>query len=347
MIRFTRLWLCVLCFLVAAGCRKPTEPQNADEKQAALNLQLFGLGYRNYLDSNSRPPRSVDELTTLISSDRPIDFDRYHITWGVDVRAITEPRTVLAYDRAAPEKGGMVLFHDGRVERVSAEAFQQLPKAPPGKRPAERPADATFTPTEYFAEFNKLKEEMGRKYQGKGIGLKGVVQGLGSLGGPPALLVISPGKEHEDVRCILPEGQEFWATISKGQEVTVHGLVREPQMYPILVDCGVASAGPNTGVTITAEELAREFADDGLRAVTKYSDKSFILTGEVVSVTGWASFLGVKLKGTAGAPVECVFSSGLTTKERDKQFVPGAKLKVYAEYAGNGTRLMNCELISK
>ena len=73
--------------------------------------------------------------------------------------------------------------------------------------------------------------------------------------------------------------------------------------------------------------------------------KGFIvLTGEVVSTSSWSTFIGVKLKGVADQPVECVFRS---ETKRDKKFIPGAKLKMYAEYDDNGTRLMNCELISK
>jgi len=354
--RATRSWLCFVGLFIV-GCGKSTESQNATEKEASAdlklfgeastNLKLFGLGYQIYLDRNSRPPRTLDELKTVIDSDRPIDFSRYHITWGVDLWSITQDRTVLAYETVVPEKGGMVLFHDAKVERVSAEEFAKLPKAVAAKLPVDRPADVTFTPTEYVAVCKKLALEMGRKYEGKVIELKGVVKGIGRLSGRPELLVITPGKEQEDVRCFMPEGEEFWAKISKGQEVTVRGLVRQPQGYPMLTDCGIASSGPPTGVTISAEELAREFADDGTKAAAKYEGKSFILTGEVVSTSELLTFCGVKLKGAADQPVECVFRVILSDKERDKQFVPGAMLKLYAEYDGNRTRLMNCELISK
>jgi hypothetical protein len=283
-------------------------------------------------------------LKTVISSTEPIDFDRYQIIWDVDLKSVKQPRTVLAYETVVPEKGGMVLFHDGKVERVSAEEFAKLPKAGAAKSIADRPADVTFTPTEYFAEFNKLKEEMGKKYEGKVIELKGTVKGLGRLSGRPELLVISPEKEQEDVRCFMPEGEEFWAKISKGQEVTVKGLVRQPQGNPMLTDCAVTFSGPSSGVTMTAEELAKEFASDSTKAAERYQGKSFVLTGEVVSTSSWATFIGVKLKGVADKPVECVFRADA---ERDKKFVPGAKLKLYAEYDGNATRLMNCELISK
>lgn len=344
---FSRARLCAIFFLSLVGCGKPTAPKDAAEEKAAVDLKLFGTGYQIYLENNSRPPRNLDELKTVISSDQPIDFNRYHIIWGVDLKSITQRRTVLAYEVIVPEKGGMVLFHNGSVERIPAEEFEKLPKAVAAKPLVERPADVTFTPTEYFAEFKKLDLAMGQKYQGKAIELKGVVKGLGRLSGQPELLVISPGSEQEDVRCFMPEGDEFWAKISKGQQVTVKGLVRQPQGYPMLIDCGIASAGPDLGVTTTAEELAKEFATNGEKATAKYQGKSLILTGEMISETTWATFRGVKLKGTADQPVECVFYCGESTKERDKKFVPGAKLKLYAEYDNNGTRLMNCELISK
>jgi hypothetical protein len=341
---FARRWLCAFGLLCAVGCGKPTAPQDATEANAAVDLKLFGLGYQTYLENNQRPPRNLDELNTVISSDRPIDFNHYHIIWGVDLKSVAQPRTVLAHEVGVPEKGGMVLFHDGKVERVSAEEFAKLPRAAAAKPLRERPADVTFTPTEYLAEFKKLNDKMGQKYEGKVIELKGIVKGLGRLSGEPELLVVSPGKEGDYVRCFMSGGEEFWAKISKGQEVAVKGLVRQPQGYPMLIDCGIASAGPNRSVATTAEELAREFATDDTKAAAKYKGKSFILTGEVVSTSEWSTFRAVKLKGVADKPVECVFHS---EAQQDKKFVTGAKLKMYAEYDNNGTRLMNCELISK
>ncbi len=347
MSRFSRPGLCALGFLCLVGCSKPTAPKDAAEEQAALDLKLFGLGYRNYYETHQRPPRNSDELNTVISSDRPIEFDRYHIIWGVDLSPALPARTVLAYDVAVPQKGGMVLFHTGEVERVTAEEFEQLSRAAPAKPLAERSADVTLTPAEYLAEFTKLNLAMGPRYQGKVVELKGTVKGLGALSGRPELLVIDPGKEHEYVRCLMAGDEEFWARISKGQQVNVKGLVRDPQGSPMLINCGIASAGPATGVTTTAEDLAKEFAADGEQAAAKYKGKSLVLTGEVVSVTAWGTSRGVKLKGTADRPVECVFHSNESSQERDKRFAPGAKIKLYAEYDNNGTRLMNCELISR
>jgi hypothetical protein len=370
--------------MIAVGCGKSTEPQSAAGKEvasdvkpaptgppssarvaekkaasdpkpapapalatgeAASDLKLFGAGYQIFLDINSHPPRSLDDLKTVIASDRPIEFSRYHIIWGVDLKPSTPARTVLAYEVDAPKKGGMVLFKDGKVEHVSAEEFRKLPQTAAAKPLAERTADVTFTPTEYYAEFEKLGMRIGQQYQGKVIELKGVVKGIGTLSGKPELLVVSPGNEQADVRCWMSGEEEFWAKVSKGQQVTVKGLVRDPQASPMLIECEITGTGPSMAVTITAEELAKEVASDGDKATAKYKGKSLILTGEVISAEPRGSLKLVTLKGTTDEPVECFFYSDSSIKAWDKKLVPGVKLKMYAEY-DTGIRLEHCELIS-
>jgi uncharacterized protein (DUF1330 family) len=353
--RYSRYWLCVIGLLFAVGCSKSTNPQSetkpqiateplsAAEKKAANFLKLFWLGYCNHSDNNQRPPGKLEDLKTVISSDEPIDFDHYHIIWGVDLKPIVKSRTILAYEVDVPEKGGMVLFPDGNVERVSAAEFATLPKAIAAKPIAERRADVTFTAAEYLAEYANSRLSMAQNYQGQVIELKGVVKGLG-LGSRAELLVISTGKEQEAVRCFFPDDEEFFAKTSKGQEVTIKGFVRDPQGSPMLTNCGIARLGPSTGIAITAEELAKEFAADNAKASEKYKGKSLVISGEVLSASTSASFYSVKLKGVADQPVKCTFWS---RADLDKKLVPGAKIKLYAEYDGGDIWMTNCQLISK
>jgi len=347
--RHSRTWLCFIGFLIVAGCGKATAPRNeagpknAAETQAESDLTLFGLAYHNFLDSNSRPPRNLDEFKLFASSDQPIDYTRYHIIWGVDLKSITQPRTVLAYDVDAPSKGGMVLFHDGNVERLSAEEFQKLPKAVAAKQAP--PMRVTFTPAEYEAEFKKLGGWMGgNEYKNKLVELKGVSNGIETLSGKPELLVASPGKEQEAVRCFM--SGEFWAKVAKGQQVTVEGRVPQTQGSPMLTECTITSTGPSTAVTITAEQLAREVTANEEAATAKYKGKSFIMTGEVISFEKHPIGLLVKLKGTDNQSVDCQFPSRVATKEWQKNVAPGAKIKIYAEY-NRREELTNCQLITR
>jgi hypothetical protein len=329
--------LCIVGVFVVFGCGKST-----DEKKTATTLKLFGSGYQIYSENNQRPPQNAAELKTVISSDEPIDFDKFHIIWGVDLKSITSAKTVIAYEKSAAESGGHVLFHDGEVVKVTAEEFAKLPKATAAKPIAERNPDVTLTPAEYIAEFKTPGGDMARKYRGKVIELKGVSKGRGPLGDDD-LELITPGKESDVVYCRFAEKAEFLTKVARGQEVTIRGIVREPQGSPILIECSVAKTGPFTGLTMTAEELGKDFEADKSKGYDKYSGKSFLLSGEVVSTSTFGIYIDVMLKG-GQEPVACVLRSD---PERDKKFTPGAKVKFYAECDGNPLRLTKCELISK
>ena len=334
--RLLPAWFCVLGLVAAVGCGK-----SGPGDKASQDLKLFGHAYRIYLDNNEHPPRNLDELKTVIGKGTdPVDFERYHIIWDVDLNSIKEARTVLAYEVAAPEKGGPVLFHDGKTEHVSAAEFAKLTKAVPDKPMAERPADVTFTAAAYLAERAKLEAKMNDQYRGKVIEVKGVVNGVGRYEGN-GLLKVGTGKEYEDVGCVIPTTEELWAKIAKGQEVTVKGLMA--QHGASLVNGGIAHLGKSTAVTITAEQLAKETAADESGTGAKYKGKSFILTGEVDAVLN--DWHGIQLKGAAGKPVECKLEYDF--KMDDPRFAPGTKVKLYAEYQHGGKPLINCRLITK
>ncbi len=115
----------------------------------------------------------------------------------------------------------------------------------------------------------------------------------------------------------------------------------------MMVSCVFNPTGPSLAIITTAEELATEIAADKESAEKKYEEKSFILTGEVLRVEKPGFGMRVILKGTTDKPLICSFYTGNKTKERDKAFVPGAKIKIYGEFNRFGDfQLDKCELIT-
>ncbi len=213
--------------------KKDSPPLGLAEQRVSNDLKLIILGYFNCIDQNQVPPTKLQDIQKFISSDRPLNLSRYVVIWGVNLT--TSPRNaVLAYEPEVPTNGGMVGFSDGSVRKITAEEFSKLPKASPTPSIADQPAAFTLTPTEYYAEFNKLKNMggMAQKYGNKVIELKGIVKGLGRTSGDAEVLVISSGKPEEDVRCFVRDSDEPWAKLAKGQEVSVKGIVPSNRATP-------------------------------------------------------------------------------------------------------------------
>ncbi len=93
---------------------------NKDLRYLALYLQKHG--------KDGRLPAKLDELADL-KREMPqvyqaIRDGAYVVSWGVPYSA----ETIVAYERDAPSKGGVVLTGDGSVRVLSADAFQTAAK---------------------------------------------------------------------------------------------------------------------------------------------------------------------------------------------------------------------------
>jgi hypothetical protein len=76
-------------------------------------------------------PRKLEDMPEL-ERDMPrvykaIQSGDYVVVWGADPNRAPQgaSRTVLAYVKDAPEKGGMAAFLDGGVRQVSADELKQ------------------------------------------------------------------------------------------------------------------------------------------------------------------------------------------------------------------------------
>lgn len=154
-----RCWvvLTALMFLVPCGCAKksakattPTQPApivaGPDNTRPPIGNYIPAAGRlvpmqdlsqfaQMYLtDAITQVPRSLKDMPD-VRRDLPkaypaFEDGRYVVCWGADPNRAPDgaTRTVLAYEKATPEKGGVVAFLDGSVRNVTAEEFKQFAK---------------------------------------------------------------------------------------------------------------------------------------------------------------------------------------------------------------------------
>jgi hypothetical protein len=132
--------------------------------------------------------------------------------------------------------------------------------------------------------------------------------------------------DFEGVRCVLAD-KKPWKKVSPGSKVKVRGKSSEV-ISGDLNPCEIVEAGPNPGVIITAQELARQFAADRKGAGQKYDEKWAYVKGEVAEKTssqGCAVLL--KLKGEKDVIVTCCF--GEAYKRGLESVKVGSQVDVY------------------
>lgn len=155
---FQRIVVVGLFLLASLGCGKKAartpstnaQPQATETTRPAIGNYVPAAGRlvpendlgqfaKYYLaEAIGRPPQSLADLPEL-RRDMPKAYPafvdgRYVVVWGVDPNRAPAgaSQTVLAYEKAAPEKGGVVAFLDGSVRNVTAQEFQTFAK-PAGK----------------------------------------------------------------------------------------------------------------------------------------------------------------------------------------------------------------------
>jgi hypothetical protein len=154
-----RVAVLLLPLVVLSGCKKKpaTTPATAPSPSAVPDSTRPPIG--NYVpaagrlvpehdlgqfakmylaDAIGKPPQSLADMPDL-RRDMPKAYaafkdGRYVVAWGADPNRASDgaSRTVLAYEKAAPAKGGVVVFLDGSVRNVTAQEFQTFAK--PGAR---------------------------------------------------------------------------------------------------------------------------------------------------------------------------------------------------------------------
>jgi hypothetical protein len=186
-----------------------------------------------------------------------------------------------------------------------------------------KPGDFALSAVELQAEFKTDKTTALAKYQGKTIDLSGVVKSVGDDGsGDSGLVEIVTGEGSLGLPCYTVD-REPYARLAPGQTVKLQGVWPKTAGEPRLRDCVIVDAGPSPAFTLTALQLATEYAADPEGVKTKYDGKSLILSGDVVGkITRELGNCTLFLKGIEKTHVEVWFGAihaGKTATIKDGQ----------------------------
>lgn len=165
--------------------------------------------------------------------------------------------------------------------------------------------DLTVTPAEWHAAFKKDPEAARARYKDKVVEMSGTVDGVGPdpYGEVGRLYLEVPNFQH--VECMLAD-KKPWLKVSPGSKVKVRGKLWE-RGTGVLNPCEIVEAGPNPAVTISAPELARQFAADRKEARKKYHDQWAYVKGEVAKKDAEKFQVQLTLKGAGDITVRCIF----------------------------------------
>jgi len=124
----------------ASGCGPSPTYRTEMPAQEVLSLEEIGNFLRMHKKGGKPAPKSIKELAPMENG-----FPQAYMGlrsgavvayWGVEFDP-TDARTVVAYEKAAPESGGQVLMRDGTTVKMTAEEFKAAPKPADGKLSTE------------------------------------------------------------------------------------------------------------------------------------------------------------------------------------------------------------------
>ena len=126
---FAALFVLVGLFLTT-GCGGKEDPAVVREK---VEFQEIYRVYQHFVKSQEKPPAELSDIaTTQYEMLYPVTIKslqdgKFVVVWNVNSK---DARTVLAYDKDAPEKGGAVLMANGTMKTMTAREFAAVKPAP-------------------------------------------------------------------------------------------------------------------------------------------------------------------------------------------------------------------------
>jgi hypothetical protein len=185
-------------------------------------------------------------------------------------------------------------------------------KKPRDTEPVKDPPrnDTTMTAAAFLEEFIDNEKAAATKYQGKVVEVTAEVAGVYS---PHSFQVKDAQKKvaKQALTCGMiclarPDAPGPIGRLGVGQRVKVVGKFKESQALMVyLQDCQVTELEPSKLVTISAENLARDFEADFVAAQKRYRDIDMAVAGTVtrVEMTKSQRRTVITLKGGARMPV--------------------------------------------
>ena len=129
--------LCLL--LLIAGCGPSESTQ--------IKSELFSIGmlYHTFTSNTGGAPSSTEALLDFVDSNgsqpgnkakaeamkKVLQSGDYTVYWGYDVTVdkARNEKTILAFHKDTPNKGGLAAFADGTVQSMTADEFNDSAKA--------------------------------------------------------------------------------------------------------------------------------------------------------------------------------------------------------------------------
>ena len=116
-----------LCLLLGGQARA----QKPDDPTAVTNdLKEILLAYHNYLTKNKgAAPAKAADLAPFLEKRALGRLENKSVVfvYGVTLKDMRQgtSNTILAYEKDAPEKGGLVAYGDGSVKKLTADDFKK------------------------------------------------------------------------------------------------------------------------------------------------------------------------------------------------------------------------------
>jgi hypothetical protein len=125
----------VLATVAACGGLQQAAQKNKNNK----TLKEIGLMYHAYHDMYNKGPSGMQDLQQLASQYPDgyagLQSGQFVLIYGGKLQEMIQgtSNTVLGYEAAVPNSGGLVIMADGAVRQMTAQEFANAPKAQPKK----------------------------------------------------------------------------------------------------------------------------------------------------------------------------------------------------------------------
>jgi len=115
----------LLALLVLGGGARAADDVTAND------LKQIGLAYHNHLDATNKAPAKPEDLAPYFQNNKRLldhlKSERIRFIYNVGIKDMVDgtSNTILAHERAAPTKGGLVLYGDGSVRKLTVDEIKK------------------------------------------------------------------------------------------------------------------------------------------------------------------------------------------------------------------------------